>query len=487
VLFLISINTLVLLAFLLIEFPYSSTVFACNVVGAAIGVAILYTFGKGTHGVRITWLLASALLIAYCGGALNTQISMGLAGHDVFAVMGIELNYVAYAMVLVMLACAALLAAGIFEPAMISDRNIVNIGWKQERFLWIALAAVVIAYLHNDISYMGTTNEIGTGRITVLGSVANSLNIVMAPLAAIGIVQSEGTRRIRFIIIEAASLLTVFPFGRRALFDVLLVSLFAAARLSGWSSRMSLGRKALMTVVFIVGVSLSNIFFMGIRLAAWSLGDDEQGARRANMGTLLMSARMDSFTDPRGILDNLNDNIRERTFLIGYLSLLARGGNTPSPMWGSDAQHALQMATPDMIYSALGMDKAPARAVGVEEGVANEHFGLPVEDMANSILTGGIIDLGLLGIVAYPLILCALTRGLLHMSARFLNSEGQVVAILYILVMFLSTETEIGGYLVELRDLAILLVGWGLLNSLPGIGRRDQAVSDEQQPIPAGQ
>jgi hypothetical protein len=73
------------------------------------------------------------------------------------------------------------------------------------------------------------------------------------------------------------------------------------------------------------------------------------------------------------------------------------------------------------------------------------------------------------------------------MSARFLNSEGQVVAILYILVMFLSTETEIGGYLVELRDLAILLVGWGLLNSLPGIGRRDQAVSDEQQPIPAGQ
>ncbi|MGC1158922.1 MAG: hypothetical protein WA891_14115, partial [Acidobacteriaceae bacterium] len=131
---------------------------------------------------------------------------------------------------------------------------------------------------------------------------------------------------------------------------------------------------------------------------------------------------------------------------------------------------------PTQIYNFFGVSKDPIRQIGVEEDVANEHFGLPDEDMANSIFSSGIIDFGLAGVLGYPLLLCFLGRLLLSLASKVLNSEGQIVLILAMIIQFSLSENSIGGYLNELRDIATLGTVWWILDSLPTLtGRRHSA------------
>ena len=102
------------------------------------------------------------------------------------------------------------------------------------------------------------------------------------------------------------------------------------------------------------------------------------------IGRILETAEVTTFRSPTEIVHALSDNLSDRTaFAIRYLSWLARGGNSPSPMLGADILQGAKMTVPDAIYHIFGASKDPVRRAGEEEDVANEHFGLPDEDMAN--------------------------------------------------------------------------------------------------------
>ena len=146
-------------------------------------------------------------------------------------------------------------------------------------------------------------------------------------------------------------------------------------------------------------------------------------------------------------------------------------------MRGQDALWGIENTVPDVLYSAFGASKADVRNIGSEEGVANEHFGLPVFDDANSLFTGGLIDFGFLGVIAYPLIACAMARGFFFVVSRILNSEGQLVLLISMLWIFLMAEQEVGGYFTQVRDLTILLAIWAALYSIPKFTGRRQELS----------
>jgi hypothetical protein len=187
-----------------------------------------------------------------------------------------------------------------------------------------------------------------------------------------------------------------------------------------------------------------------------------------SIGQLVEMAAATTFRSPGEIVDELGENTPDRAaFEVRYLSWLGRGGNTPSPLLGQDFLLGLKMAVPDKVYSLVGANKDAARDIGTEEGLANEHFGLSDSDDANSILTGGIIDFGAAGVLVYPVLVCFLTRLVLRLASWVLDIEGQVVLILSAISAFIVVEVEVGDYVMEWRNMAILGVIWGILARFP--------------------
>lgn len=458
---------LVLAAATLTVFHGSLAMFLCCGIGSFCGAWLLWTTCISAVGqLRLTWLLASTLLIGYCFGAFNTEVSALMAGSDPLAYLGVDSGWAAYALVLVMLACITLLFAGYAEKPMIREWHIVEISWRQERFLWLSMAVIVAAYIHGDLSQGGIANN--EGKISFLGAITGAIGPILPAVATIGLVQSSGGRRLRFMALTVAFLLAVIPLGRRGLLYAVVICIFAAARLSGRTWNISVGRKALIAGGAVFVVVGSSFFYIAFRMATWGMGQGNH-----SIVSILETAERTSLTDPREVVANLNSNVKDRTaFLIRYLALLGRGGNLPQPMWGQDALLGLEFATPDRFYRLVGASKDSVRTAGGEEDLANEHFGLPAQDYANSVLTGGIIDFGLAGILIYPLILCVLTRTVLLFADTILNQEGRLIAVLSIAFLFLQTEMQITGYIVGLRNLIILLIGWALVYSIPGLRRQ---------------
>jgi hypothetical protein len=298
----------------------------------------------------------------------------------------------------------------------------------------------------------------------------------MAPLVTIGILQSSGRRRLRFIALGVVTLLALLPTGRRSMIFLLPIIFMAGAILSGRTRRrnrqMSGVWKVFLGLATVAVLSMASFFFIGLRMATWQLGEGTH-----SISQIVGTAVATTFRSPGEVASTLSDNLQDRTsFEVRYLSWLGRGGNTPSPLLGQDFLLGLKMAVPDKIYSLVGANKDAARDIGTEEGLANEHFGLPDSDDANSILTGGIIDFGLAGVLVYPLFVCFLTRLLLRLAAGVLNIEGQIVLILSALAAFALVEVEVGDYVLDWRNMAIVGVVWGIIYRLPKLsGRRHEA------------
>lgn len=441
-------------------------IMACCVLGSACGVWLLYAQIAGKLHVKLTSLMASSLLIGYCGGPTYSEVMALMADKPLLTYVRLDANWMAYALMLVMMACVTLLVAGTQESPLIGERQIVEMSWKQERFLWICAALIGIAYFRGTLSYMSNLAGSG-GRVSVFGLIVLLLAGLAPAIGAIGFTQSTGWRRIRFGAAGLICLLANIPIGRRVFAYALLLALIGAFRLSGRTLQISRGRKAVMSVAAVGLVLVASFILMALRMAS-----NRTGERHLSISKITQVAERTSLTDPRAVFDTLSSNVDTRTsFLIQYLALLSKGGHSASPLYGTDAELGVLQLVPSVFYDYVGVDKTRIRMVS-EEDLANEHFGLITQDMANSVLTGGFIDFGLLGVLVYPVLACVLARGFLLLLAMATPREGQVLAILAIISLFLATELAIQGYLIDFRNTVVLVVVWALLYSLPSLTRK---------------
>ena len=466
---LLLINAMLLAVIALLRIQSTALIFVCSALATACGIGIFYLMMIGSYRVRLTWLMAAGLLLGYGGGTFNTMLSFGLTGYDPLAAIGHDRHWVAYAMMLVFLACAALLVVGHMEAPLFDEGKTLVLDWKMERFLWLAAIAVAIGFLHGDLGFGGASTEVGTGRLKALGGILSPVLSVIPPLVTIGILQSRGWRRARFSVLMALCFFGLLPLGRGNMFYVLVVCAFAALRLSGWKPpRISGGKKILAMVSFLVLMVVTNFVVMALRMASYEIQRDKSSEMVSGSLSDMVPASIKILnTNSTGVSSELANNLRERTFVIGYLSLLAHGGNTPQPMWGSDAVFSVETVIPDLFYSIFGLNKDPVRNINSEEGLANEHFGLPVYDDANSILTAGIIDFGIAGVILYPIIICFFMRGFFQGVRIVFGEEGRFLAILCLMSLFIGTEIELVTYIGSVRGVIFLLIPWALIHSLP--------------------
>src|ERR1700691_3046124 len=96
---------------------------------------IIYGFMNRTLPIKLTWLLCAGLLADYCANLIINEGAAVFGGYSPVALLGVEVSWASYALMLVMLACAVLLLSGYAEPPLIRDWQAIPLSSKGERFL----------------------------------------------------------------------------------------------------------------------------------------------------------------------------------------------------------------------------------------------------------------------------------------------------------------------------------------------------------------
>ncbi len=460
---LFSALTLLLAALAIFLFATPAVVLVACLCGASIGVLILYQMNTGRRPAKLTEIMVAALLTGYCGGCAITQSFCGLDQRGIpypdWAI--VPPSWVSFTIALVLIACALLLVASWFEPRLFAESEFMAVGRPEEWLIWTGIALLLLEIFLGKFGYMGVTVEKGTGRVSILAEIAGSFAGIAFPLSAIAWMQASGFRRFRFAVLSLVLLIVTVPTGRRALVYTVLVTVFAATQLSGVRVSMSRQTKWMWGTVVLVGVFGATVVFLGLRMTVGNLGPGHHSLAE------IVEQAGDVFEDPSRLLTATEENLETRPFLLTqYLSLLTKGGNLPDPMYGADLKYYLEINVPDYVYHLFGRSKNSLRAIGEEEGLANEHFNLPVFDDANSVLTGSVIDLGLIGVAIYPIGACLLWRLLAVFVERFLGKKARFIFLLVALGTFLQAEIGLGGYLVTARGAFIVLAIWMMLSAL---------------------
>ena len=481
---LIMISLVVMTMLGLLIMPGAGMVIAASAVLSAVGIFLAIDLLLGRRTMRLTWVLAVALMAGYGGGALNTFVSFLLSGSDPFQGIDVPVNYIAFGFVMVCMASAILLAVGFVESPLFGPGDQIQFSKQIERFVWVSALLVLPAMMHGDLGYEGAAVQAGSRRVSAFGMLVSGLPFLSLPLVSVGLMQTKGSHRLRLIALFIAQAILIFPQGRRVLFYSLLVSIYVVVNLAGRKIHVRAGQVVGVLLIAALLGAASNYVFAATRLAM-----DETNAKVK--GGTLNASLVDGipkvletiFYAPQSVMQYLSDTLRTRTFVIGYISLLGRGGNIPPPMLGQDALFAVQIGIPDIFYTLVGADKTNIRKMEFEEFLINEHFGLPVYDDANSILTAGIADFGLIGIMAYPVLLCILYR--IFLSSCNLLFEPFVGTAWKLIAMNLYLQTEVGldGYLSLFRSMLYFAVIWSLIRAIPDL-RRGSKIYQPLAPLP---
>ena len=123
-----------------------------------------------------------------------------------------------------------------------------------------------------------------------------------------------------------------------------------------------------------------------------------------------------------------------------------------TPLLGADLVHNLQL----MVPTAISADKFGLSMYG-EEDMANMRWGFSYTDEANTLLTAGAADFGIVGVLLYPLIAVLLLRTFLEWVQYVTPSKGAVLIALAFIHQMLLAEQLPAGYLIQIRNSLILM------------------------------
>ena len=156
---------------------------------------------------------------------------------------------------------------------------------------------------------------------------------------------------------------------------------------------------------------------------------------------------------------------QKRTFVLGFFADVLEGSSRRTPGLGRDLAEQVGTVVPRVINPDKDLSFS-------EEAFANELFGLTYGDAANTILTNGAVDFGLLGVVAYPLLIVLIMRVSIEVFSRFLPPLPVCIIVLGAIFTVLQTETSTASYLISIRNEIIFAIVLFIYTRLPRFGFR---------------
>lgn len=450
--------------FALLLWPSLVVFAAASIIGSAIGLAVLYVSIDGRDQTRISWLLATALLLAYDGGAVSTYLSASSPQEFEILTKDRPIELISSALALVHVICGLLLLIGRLErPASAAILDSTADSWFSLLLACGGLGLIVLGYAVGDLGYMGIQTD-AAGRVSIIGAAAS---LVEGPLAGVaGYLAARGRQplsRLFYAMVVMLVTLAVVPTGRRAILLVLLIATIGFA-LGGGLRRVSLGHKVAAIAIGGLFAYVTSSYFFALRLATWELGNTAALSDQLWLG-------LDFMLSP-SLKERFNtlfyDNVRERTFVLGYLSDLINAVGSSGPLYGDALEYYLRLCIP----SALDPNKDQIIAYQMVETLVHPKLGLPVIDEANTILTDGVTDFGLVGAFLYTGGLVVLMRGAIAAIQRIGSPITVMFGTFTVISLVLKPELTLDEYLVPLRNLAAFLPLMWIAEALPSLTRR---------------
>ena len=422
------------------------------VFGAAIGAF------AGAHGaiqifsrksdLRFSWLLAFGLLGGYCGGTVAAAVPAFSNGTDLATEFGRLQADLSMALAMVLWASSVLLLAGRWAEPPLKLTALRHINWSHSSSVWIGLLIIGLALVRGDLGYMGVSAAVDDHRITPLGAIAGLISPILPALTLCIRFRCTSLMRRRLLLcalgIEALALL---PQGRRTLIYAAIV-VVASLSWAGYKLRMRTSTKMLALIGLACVFYYANTAFYAMRFVYWNNGSVKLSVMDHVERTVefLASGGGSDFDDL------LSKNLESRPFILIYLSDLLVGLRDNEPLYGQIAAYSARMAVPNIIYK----DKQEILDIGLEEAIANPQFGLPVEDDSNSVLTTGLSDFGIPGILLYPLALSITLGFCVRLVTNRLPELARFAAILSSVYMMIQAEVAGVTYAQWIRDLTVL-------------------------------
>jgi hypothetical protein len=395
---------------------------------------------------RFSTLQGAGLLFGYGTGALNTWLTLPRGSLTLASIMNMDEAVLARGLAAVLFSVAALYCVGeLYEKPLFSRDFHFFINHRTQLLIYAGTLAMLAGFKSQALVMGGTFSS--NGHISVTGAF---LFWLYPPLTAIAVAafltSSRGWHRL-FMGISALILLAMFTVtGRRSMFYTSLAIIFMLG-IIGYRMRKSFFRKLAIVLALAGIVAVSALAFMLLRVAGATI--------RYHRNSVTLSRRVDAankLVQQGGAFDLVSrvsrKNIQKRTFVLGFLSGVLEASSQQTPALGRDAINMARTVIPRVL------DPGKDLSFG-EEGLVDQTFGLTYGDEANSILTAGATDFGLLGMIAYPLLMVLLVRVLYSLFSRIFGVVPLMFITLALIMMMTQTEFTLSGYFAILRNTAL--------------------------------
>jgi len=437
--------------------------FGC-VAATVISVYTLWQWLFRRAPTRFSTLLAMSLLLGYGGGALNTWLTLPRGPLALSEVMGLGRGVLARGIAAVLFSSALLYFFGeIFEKPLFGQSFRLQIDSTMRSLINLSAVGMLLGYAAHALVIEGPASK--SGHVSIPGLF---IDWIYGPAVALSIpaflTAKTGRERVLAGLSSIVLLLLFAVLGRRvAVYSTVLI-LFALG-LTGYAWRGKAIRNAILIGFFGAIIAACGLVFMLLRISPLS---------RANIRSPTIATRVAAANKlvKRGdalavAVAATRQNVQRRTFVIAFLANVLDAASTRTPALGRDAE--------DMIDSTIPRAIDPNKVrFFTEEGLVDQQFGFGYGDEANSVLTGGATDFGLMGVLIYPLILIVVVRAVYEFLAMWLMPIPLLIVSLSLIGAFLPTEATLSAYSAGIRNEIIFGIIIQILLFLPRFRLRQQ-------------
>jgi len=430
---------------------------AAAVVASVIALYMLWDWLVREGPTRLSTLLAIALLLGYGLGAVNTWLTLPRGSLTLSEFIGADEGVLARGMAGVLLSAAPLCFLGeLYERPLFGREYRIPLNQQTYSLIFLGTVAIIIGFFTHSLGFAGTANTYGQE----LGVAAALLSWFFPPFTALTVAVFLATQgRFAKVFTGICTLILcicLMAVGRRNMVYTAMTILFAL-RLTGYRLKGTFFKKVLLFGTLGLFLAVGVTVFMLLRLAGYQ--------NPKNPPSLVQRIQI-AFTwvSDGSALDRATQanqaNVQRRTFVLGFFADVLEGSTTRTPALGQDVEGYISMAIPRVLNPNKDLTFG-------EESLADGLFGLSYVDAANSILTNGATDFGILGILLYPLILVFIMRAAIETFAVFLPSLPLSIVVLATVFTLLQTENATDGYLIALRNELIFAVILIVFSYLP--------------------
>lgn len=393
-------------------------------------------------------LLLTALCLAYGLGTLNTELTWLRVPADYLRLTTAHPKHVMKAAGILMLLGATLCVASSLDRNCMFDKLRINPDHLPLIMIFVTtIAAASIAQI--AIGTIGFhQNMTGEGvRVSPLAALTVAAIVPAAALTSFVWRRFDGWQRYLMLSVLIVLMLVQFYQGRRVFIYSLVVCLMCYFAANPPKRLFTL--KNLLTFALSAAlIMFASKAFFAMRMAVWELGSTRDTAAMLSKGFDVLINAQDT-----GLDEEVAENQKSRTFIIGYLAELVGALELQEPLYGDVLVFDIAINVPSVLWP----EKYKIIALGVEEVVANPHFGLSPEDDANSIATAGAADFGIPGIFIYSLLQAGIYSVILR-NTRRLGAAGHLIIAASLADSLLNIEGGVSQYLSTLRSLSIALI-----------------------------